>query len=284
MSSKIRESFDKSYRRIVLKPYRDLMGRLKSRYPVNYGRIEIEITTHCNLKCFNCNRSCRQAPSNEHMTINQLRSFLNETIQTNKQWKELHLIGGEPTLHKDIFEICNIFLDFKNTHAPRTKVFVVTNGFGPKVNDVLLRLPEGIDVINSSKKTPAQSFDTYNIAPIDLDNYKNKNIDFSAGCWVMEDCGMALTRYGYYCCGPGASVDRVFNFGIGIKELGMVTEEAMRNQARILCQYCGLFKRQHRHAGSRNEDHGYYNKEQTSQSWKDVYKKYNEKKPELSVY
>lgn len=284
MSKNLSDILENSYKRFIIKPYKNTMSRLRPKYPINQKRIEIEITTYCNLKCYNCNRSCRQAPSDEHMSLDQLRYFLAETVKYKKHWKELHLIGGEPTFHKDIFEICDLFLDYKKRYSSGTKVFVVTNGFGPKVNEVLLNLPEGIDVINSSKESPSQDFDTYNVAPIDIPEFRNKKVDFSAGCSVMEDCGMALSRYGYYCCGPGASVDRIFNFGIGIKDLSMVTENAMRQQAQILCRYCGLFKRRHRLTGQRKEEDGYTKNEQVSPSWEMAYKNYKHAKPELSLY
>ena len=27
------------------------------------NKVQLELTTDCNIKCFNCDRSCRQAPS-----------------------------------------------------------------------------------------------------------------------------------------------------------------------------------------------------------------------------
>ena len=43
--------------------------------------IEIEITTDYNLKCFNCDRSCRPALSEEYMTVEQIKLFLEESFR-----------------------------------------------------------------------------------------------------------------------------------------------------------------------------------------------------------
>ena len=49
---------------------------LGPRYRRSRDRIDIDITWACNLRCDNCNRSCRQAPTDEHMTVGQIQRFL----------------------------------------------------------------------------------------------------------------------------------------------------------------------------------------------------------------
>jgi uncharacterized radical SAM superfamily Fe-S cluster-containing enzyme len=45
-------------------------------------RLELDITYACNLHCFNCNRSCEQARTNDHMSVDQIRHFLAETADS----------------------------------------------------------------------------------------------------------------------------------------------------------------------------------------------------------
>jgi molybdenum cofactor biosynthesis enzyme MoaA len=98
---------------------------------INKRKIEIEITTRCSLACFNCDRSIRQAASNEDINVEQIKKFLDESIRLNWKWKEIKIIGGEPTLHPYFFEILDVIKRYTefNSHC---KIILSTNGFGKK--------------------------------------------------------------------------------------------------------------------------------------------------------
>ncbi|MFH1835177.1 MAG: radical SAM protein [Methanobacteriota archaeon] len=244
----------------------------------NLKKVEIEITTRCNLHCYNCDRSCRQAPSRESMSLEQIKKFVNESINLNWDWECIGVIGGEPTLHPEIIKILKIlkkFKLFKRNNNNECKIEVVTNGFGTATNKVLSNLPLWVDIRNSNKKSPNQTFETYNIAPIDLENVKN--VDFSTGCIICSRDGLGLTRYGYYPCGAGASVDRVFGKDIGIKRLENVNIPNLTTQLKILCSYCGHFK-------YGNIDSKKVKRVAISKTWKKAYEEYKLKKPSLKLY
>ena len=80
--------------------------------------------------------------------------------------------------------------------------------------------------------------------------------------------------YGYFPCTPCMNVARVFGFDIGIQKLSMVSEEALREQMKTLCQYCGWFKE---HPGEEILT------EKVSRSWKKAFAEYEKKKPELTL-
>ena len=201
--------------------------------------IEIEITPKCSLACFNCDRSVRQAPSNKEMSLEQIRNFVNESIKLNWRWKNIRLMGGESLLHPQFFEILKIVEQLRKID-PNCRIEVSTNGYGREVKKALSKLPDWVKVVNSNKNSNINRFSSYNIAPIDLRNYQNE--DFSRGCWITNEAGLGLSRYGYYPCGAGASVDRVFGFDVGQKGLSLVTDSTLKNQLRILCRYCGHYK------------------------------------------
>lgn len=239
----------------------------------NKKYVEIEITSVCNLSCFNCNRSCGQAPSNECMSVEQIKRFVNESIKLNWRWENIRLIGGEPTLHPQLFEILKILKRYKDLN-PKCGIELSTNGLGTKVNEVLSKLPDWVIVANSNKESGIPKFSSYNTAPIDLEKYKKG--DFSKGCPIITICGLGLNRYGYYACGPGASVDRVFGFDIGEKKLQLMNNSVLKNQLKILCRYCGHFK-------------DIYGAEkisgrEISDSWEEAYEKYKKRRPKLDVY
>ena len=261
--------------------YRELFKKKRLLpYVANKERIEIEITTDCNLRCINCDRSCRQAPSKENMTPEQVKKFVSESIDLKWKWNCITLIGGEPTLHPQLSEILTIIKEYKDIN-PDCIIEIATNGMGEKVNKVLLSLPGWIKIRSSHKKSGINLFDSYNVAPTDSLKYKLSG--FNKGCWICEVDGMALTRYGYYSCGAGASVDRVFGFDIGIKSLSLVKDALMRKQQRLLCRYCGHYKKprlnQAPHITGKGET-----SEIKSSSWVKAYEKYRQTPPSLTLY
>lgn len=260
-----------------------LRQKLKVPYRLNMDQVEIELTTVCNLHCLNCDRSTGQAPSGEYMTVEQIKKFIRESIELNKKWKLLRVMGGEPTLHPNIIEICNLFLEYKKNHSLKTEIMLFTNGYGQRVTDTLNTIPKGIYIRNSGKESPTQFFSSYNIAPVDLKDFHEKNKkNYYKGCQVNEMCGLGLSRYGYYVCGAGASVDRVFGWDIGIKKLSLVKKAILRKQLSLLCRYCGHFKN-----WGRTFPKGgpiLVDKEAMSESWVKAYKAYKEKKPDNSLY
>ena len=262
-------------------------------------RLEIEITTFCNLGCYSCDRSCRQAPSDEQMTLEQIRRFLDDSLRTGKRWNRIRILGGEPTLHPDIIEICDMLFDYKRRHSPHTGVQIVTNDYGDRVRKMLRTITERYDEVvdydraispvrqdvsciddSQPKTSPVNSwFNTYNIAPIDDPACQalemSGDLDYSAGCGIPRVCGIGLTRYGYYGCGAGASVDRVLGWDIGIKDIAMLNVDSVRQQFSILCRYCGHFKPPSCARGTVRD---------MSESWVAAYKKYKKKRPPLSLY
>jgi hypothetical protein len=100
---------------------------------------------------------------------------------------------------------------------------------------------------------------------------------------------MGLTRYGYYPCGAGASLDRIFGFDIGIKQLAEVTPERLVEQLRRLCGRCGHFRdfdvRYHfDRTGDPDALVGWTTSQQTSVTWQRAYAAYRTNPPVLTLY
>ncbi len=253
----------------ISKPVTKIMGSL---YRVNHERIELVITFDCNLKCLNCNRSCRQAPSLEYMTVRQIEKFIMESQEKNRRWKLINIMGGEPTLHPDIFTIVELLIAYKRRFNPDVQLALSSNGYGSTVKEALARMPPEIFIITGNKETIFQDhFYAFNDAPIDLDECRK--VDYLNKCKYTAMCGLSLTKSGYYLCSNAAGIDRILGFNLGRKELPPVSD-LMNDQARIFCPYCGAFKPYA--APARGEE--------ISPSWGSAYYKYKKKKPELTDY
>jgi hypothetical protein len=258
----------------------------KQRWTPNLQRVEIEITTACNLRCLNCDRSVRQAPSSEAMTVEQIERFVDESLALDWRWERISLLGGEPSLHPDLDAILGV-LDRYRSVRPKTTFRMFSNGYGKRVAAVLARVPAWLEVINTAKTREPPLFSPINMAPADSPEYAHA--DFSKGCLITEWCGLGLTRYGYYPCGAGASIDRIFGFDIGIKSLAEVTEERMTERLRSLCSLCGHYrafdqKIEYMKIRDKRVLTEWTREERISPTWEQAYARYKERAPLLRLY
>lgn len=259
----------------IVYPLYDRFGRKLLNIPwmVNLHRIELEITTACTLACFHCDRAVRQAPTTDRMSVGQVRKFVDESLALAWRWERILVLGGEPTLHPQLPEILVELSRYRDAR-PECVVELVTNGYGESAARAIEGLPPWVLVRNSRKTSNEQSFATVNVAPRDLDAFRGA--DFSKGCLVTEDCGLGLSRHGYYPCGAGAAVDRVFGFDVGIRSLAGVNTREMRERMRTLCALCGYFKGEKACARAVREEY--------SPSWAAALARYRTNPPRLSVY
>lgn len=79
----------------------------------HYGNIKkciIEINNYCNMRCFYCvynNYSCIE--KKEYMTIKTLNKIID--FAKKEDIKKILITGGEPTLHPQFIDVCNILFD-----------------------------------------------------------------------------------------------------------------------------------------------------------------------------
>jgi hypothetical protein len=220
------------------------------------------------------------------MSVDQIAKFVEESINLEWRWNRITIIGGEPTLHPSFFEIVNILSGYR-PHSSGAKFWMYSNGYGARVKKVLSSVPSWIKVLNTNKTRMNPLFSAYNVAPIDIEEYKSA--DFSKACCITEICGLGLTRYGYYPCGAGGSIDRVFGFDIGLKNLEDVAAAETLQQLMRLCAHCGHYKdhdsKLKSATSSADERHDpWVDYQVTSESWKLAYERFKLAKPELSLY
>jgi hypothetical protein len=230
--------------------------------------IEVDITYRCNLSCPNCNRSIGRAPSRESMSVSQIARFVDRSIEREKRWYRIRILGGEPTLHPRFRQVLDEFLRYKDW-SPDCILELVTNGHGARVQGVLERIPDGVRIENSSKTGEIEpSFRPFSVAPIDDPRYGRA--DFSNGCAVMRDCGMGLTPGGYYPCAVAGGIDRVLGSGLGLQDLP-ADDDDMADACRNLCRLCGRFLDGHYLPRVLREE---LTEELISPTWKALYQAY----------
>lgn len=270
---------------ILAKPAKtpdDIVGERK-RFLPNLSKIEIDITYQCNLKCINCNRSSTQAPTQKGISMEKIFQFIQESIQLQKRWKLINILGGEPTLHPHFLEIVTLILtEYIDAHSPHTTLQITSNGYGNTVQAILAKLPSHPNLIidNASYKDNKviPYFSPFNNAPID-NQVIPQNQDYSKGCWVTAYCGIGLNELGYYPCGVAGGIDRVFEFNLGIPSLHD-TASKLDELLNTFCRYCGNFNDYAINKGDFIPRHEKAALTQPiiSKSWQQQYRKYNGKK------
>lgn len=226
-------------------------------YLPNLQKIELEITTNCNLLCKCCDRRCSQAPAKEKMSLAQIQHFVDESIQLNYRWNSISILGGEPALHPDLEEIIQILKKYGDKF-PDCNLSLVTNYHGKGVIQTIDKISHLIPVIKRPKTNNPEWFNNIDLAPVDFGK-------MAFSCNITHECGLGLTPQGYFPCGAGASIARVLDMDIGIKSLADVDQTTLRSILRRVCMYCG-----HCLAKKVTEN------DSVSPFWEQAYQKYRE--------
>ncbi len=208
---------------------------------MNPKRIELELTLRCNQSCPCCARHCNvyDGFKDSDMTREQIIKFCCQVFAKKKIWDTLAIMGGEPLLHP-LFEgtICHLY-DALVLPGLVKKLQIWTNGKEVcEYNQVPVRYlafdqpsvdDEKIDIIisdNAHRKLHYQTF----MAPKDTGQQREP-------CKLIHSCGFALNAYGYWPCGPGGAIARLFGIeGFGKTELPDSVEDF--GNLEPLCELC----------------------------------------------
>ena len=249
------------------------------KYKTSFDSIEIDITYRCDLRCLNCDRSCRQAPSEDDMEVEQIERFIEESERKDHRWKRIRVMGGEPILHPEIADILDLLSDYHQRNPDATLEFY-TNGYGPDKRSRLEIIPADFVIKNTHKNGVInRKFEPFNLAPVDISDGDHES-DYEQGCWITKDCGLGFNRHGYYQCAVAAGIDRVFGYDLGLKSLPEGDDSLSKLKSK-LCGLCGHFlNRVYVETDQRKQVWG----EPMSESWKQTYENYERKKPTLSLY
>lgn len=189
------------------------------------SKIELDLTTYCNLRCPACSRGCDKFPSKDSMMIHQVEQFVIESLDLNKEWKRIGLLGGEPTLHPNIQAIFDILSLYKSAF-PHTDVWMMTNGVHK------ISIPDWVRVVYNIDHSYHHAF---YVSPTD-ENLLGTN----SRCESLELCGMGLGPYGYVPCVLGTAMARIFNYE-ALHTLDQCDANTLLTMCREYCQHCGWY-------------------------------------------
>jgi len=196
---------------------------------------EWHITYRCDLACTNCNRLCFLPPTTPDMTLEDARDFVRQAKDLN--WSpELAILGGEPTLHRDLFEL----LAIANELSPG-RVTIWSNGFRADARRQLDRIrSEGLAQICEGTLKPSGSIihpqNDFFIAPMDF------NVPERTPCFLhcRSGCGVSVDSGGYTLCPLGGAIDSVLDTKLRTRRLADLFDPVFAQyQTRAMCRLCG---------------------------------------------
>ena len=133
------------------------------------------------------------------MTTEQVNKLVSQAFSSDIVIGHITIMGGEPTVHPHFEEITLlIYESLVQTQKVKT-LEVATNGI-LGIPESILKLPIQIRVSPLSTKKHRCQF----IAPKDTGQETKL-------CDIPCSCGMALNCFGYFPCGAGGAIARLFN-------------------------------------------------------------------------
>lgn len=183
-------------------------SKIKSMYyaAIALRTMELDITDHCNLHCDMCSRGGDIVGDNYkrgQLSLEDIERFIEESRSLKHNWRHIRIIGGEPTLHPQLFPIAETL--FKYCREVNASLALHTNGISPRVSDIVTHLSSvcpGIQFENTQKSygrggINKQQFQSLYIQPSDIGMASALE---TGNCWVTAACGVGLASTGYGIC------------------------------------------------------------------------------------
>lgn len=120
------------------------------------------ITTNKNIRCYGCSENCEKFQVEKYVDLETFRNHMKILKNIFTDNFELHFGGGEPLLHKQLEQICEIARE----ELPNTNIYIHTNG-------ILMNTLKDNQLINLSKNNITFSFYLYPIISY-LKNYEKQ--------------------------------------------------------------------------------------------------------------
>ena len=209
--------------------------------------IEIDVTLECNFRCPSCNRLCDIISNNPKsvMTSLDMEKILISLKPYLFKISQINILGGEPTLNPNIFDICN----FLNSNIGNNiNLILTTNNSHNDIVKKIHNLYPRIRIRCDDEYSNDIEYDIVNKKRPKIDRHLNflygrcdpQHIPYNK-CKIYNKCGINIFKYlgniKYYHCSPGKMIcillqkDYLFKNSI---------EEILDDKTELdtVCSYC----------------------------------------------
>jgi hypothetical protein len=202
------------------------------------------------------------------MSLEQVRRYALATAPLISAQSRINIVGGEPTLHPQIFEVLDILVE---VIRPRMKIPIqfFSSGIGSKVNQVLGQIRQRY-ITQSAPFYPVYNYawaslvireshiqfyviNTKGSFATHIKDYINKYHipifraaqdllpyckDYVSLCKDKLCYGYSLSPYGIYICSVASTISRIFKLGEGLDHIPSTEED--KEQVDRLCHLCAV--------------------------------------------
>lgn len=165
--------------------------------------IELEITLKCNASCVNCNKFCNMEDlgivydDEMDLSLEDVDKFIHQ-VKNMGNVKNIRVMGGEPTVHPLYEEICQRLKTELMDSKIINEAYVVTNG--------IIKRDSCLRPLIQMPMMHRKNFHTCAlVAPSDLGH-----VIVNEKCTTPKIYGVSYNKLGWYPCGPGGAIARLF--------------------------------------------------------------------------
>jgi len=201
------------------------------------GIIHIDVTNACNMTCSNCSR----------FVGHHTKTFLMDLETVEKALKSLKgfpgkvgLMGGEPTIHPDFYEICKLYQKYI---PDKNKRGLWTNGMNwDKYEDIIKETFFYKDIVYNDHTEPEAVHQSLLVAAKDVVEDEKYMWELIDNCWIQDRWSASITPKGAFFCEVAAAQDYLFDGPGGYDlEEGWWNKEVseFQDQVKDFCGNCG---------------------------------------------
>ncbi|MCX5715739.1 MAG: radical SAM protein [Candidatus Omnitrophica bacterium] len=166
--------------------------------------IQIEITNACLHRCLHCTRFVGHHPKTYYMDL----GFFQKALDSLEGFPGgIGIMGGEPTLHPQFSEICEIF----KKRIPSAKRFLWTSGYRWKEYRKIIRETFAENIYYNDHKDDTQKHQPILIAMEDIIDDRTFIRSLIDKCWIQEKWSPSINPNGGFFCEVAAAMDLLFD-------------------------------------------------------------------------
>ena len=199
------------------------------------------------------------------MSLEQIRDYAIKIIPYLNPQSRISIVGGEPTIHPQFFDVLNLLLEIIRPHLS-IPIFLLSSGVGDIVIEKLTQIKKQYTTYEAPlrlahsyfysslivRESNIQFYIINSKGYLGIDKYVEKyyqpifraakdfisEYNYSEICMDKKSCGYGVTPYGIYICAMAATISRIFKLGNGFNHIPSFEEE--KKQANSVCQYCSV--------------------------------------------
>ena len=226
------------------------MAYVRKRRPIKhkltFNDAALNFTFACNLACVGCDRASFIKPEHSPpMTKERLGRFFEEVKSTGLELKRMRIVGGEPTLHPDFFEMTKMCMEYSRGVGHRCNVRIFSNHHTQETRDILIEVKKRhprLQMMGGHKRKravfPRATRYEY-VSPLDAGMVCN---DPCPNMGSRRKCGNGVDEVGYSLCPTAGPIDAILGLGARATTLKqMLDREFVDWQAKEICGRCGNF-------------------------------------------